>query len=77
MFFLKDEIVDKGDVGFVCLFVCLFIQMIFPPRELGQLPQWDLNAKLATTNLSHTNMGLTSMIMNYTNQTNCDSVPRR
>jgi hypothetical protein len=42
--------------------------MIFPSRELGKLPQRDINTKLAPANLSHTNIGLTSMVMNYTNQ---------
>ncbi len=52
----------------VCLFVCLFVQMIFPWRELGKLPHGDINTKLATANLSHTNIGLTSMIMSCTNR---------
>ena len=41
--------------------------MIFPSKELGKLPQGDINTKLAT-NLSRTNIGLTSMIMKCTNQ---------
>ena len=42
--------------------------MIFPSRELCKLPQEDLNTKLATANLSHTNIRLTSMIMSCVNQ---------
>ena len=40
----------------------------FVSRELGKLPQRVVNTTLATANLSHTNTGLTSMIMNCTNQ---------
>ena len=46
----------------------LFVQIIFPSRELSKLSQGDINTKLATANLSHTNIGLASLIMNYTNQ---------
>ena len=42
--------------------------MIFLSRELSKLPLVDMNTKLATANLSYTNIGLTSMIMNYTIQ---------
>ena len=35
--------------------------MIFLPRELAKLPQEDINTKLATANLSHTNIGLVKM----------------
>ena len=42
--------------------------MIFPLRELGKLPQGDINAKMATANLSHTNIGSMFMIMNCTQQ---------
>ena len=53
---------------FVWLFVYPCVQMIFPSRELGKLPRGDINTKLATANLSHMNIGLTSMIMTCTNQ---------
>ena len=49
------------------VFVCLFVWMIFPSRELGN-PKGDVNTKLATANLSHTNIGWRSMIISYTNQ---------
>ena len=32
--------------------------------EIGKLPRWDINSKLGTANLSLTNFGLKSMIMN-------------
>ena len=38
--------------------------MIFLLRELRKLPQVDININLATANLSNSNNGLTSMIMN-------------
>ena len=41
--------------------------MIFLSRELDKLPQGDVNAKLATANLSKTNIGFTSKVMNCTN----------
>ena len=47
-----------------------FIYLIFLSRELGKLRQGDINTKLATGNLSHTNIGLNSLIMNCTNQEN-------
>ena len=34
------------------LFVYIFVSLIFPLRELGALPQRDINTKLATANLS-------------------------
>ena len=60
----------RGDnyFGFVFGFLFCFVWMIFPSRELGKPTQRDINTKLATANLSHTKIGLTSMIMNYTNQ---------
>ena len=39
-----------------------------PNEGARQLPQGDRNTNLATANLSHTIIGLTSMIMNCTNQ---------
>ena len=42
-------------------------------RELGKLPQGDFT-KVATANLSHTNIWLSSMIMNCTNNSrSCDN----
>ena len=53
---------------FVVVFACLFIGMIFQSKKVSKLTQEDMNGKLATTNLSHTDIGLTSMITNCTNQ---------
>ena len=39
-----------------------------PIQGTRQTQKGDINTKLATTNLSHINIGLTSMIMNCTNQ---------
>ena len=39
-----------------------------PIKELGKLTQGDMHTKLARANLSHTKIGLTSMIMNCTNK---------
>ena len=50
---------------FVCLFVCL---NDLPIKGIRQTPTKGLNTKLATVNFSHTNIGLTSMIINHTNQ---------
>ena len=43
--------------------------MIFPSRELGKLPQEGYKHQAGNSQFPHTNIGLTSMIMNYyTNQ---------
>ena len=42
-----------------------------------QTPTRGINTKLATANLSQTNIGLTSMTMYSTKLLNCDSVTRR
>ena len=48
--------------------------MLFPSKELSKLPQGDINTKLATANLSHTNIGLMSMIYKWHKTRNYDSV---
>ena len=67
-------------VGHIDLFVRLSVEMIFPSRELAKLPQGDLNTKLATANLSHTNI-VDAMVMSCTYQevltttANLNSIP--
>ena len=56
-----------------CSFVCLCAGVLLfvclddlPAKGTHKLPLRYINTKLATANLSHTNIGLMSMIMNYT-----------
>ena len=45
----------EGTINFFSFFLALCrVFMIFLSRELNKLPQGDMNAKLATANLSHT-----------------------
>ena len=64
---LEKEEETEGS-GTVCLSVCLSVFVIFLSNELSKLPQWDISTNVVTANLSNTNFGLTSMIMNCTNQ---------
>ena len=60
---------------FVCLFVCSFVEMIFPSRELGKLPHRDINTKLATANLSYKDRFNVNDYELHKSR-NCDSVTR-
>ena len=51
----KDEGGDDQLLFFFLALCCVF--MIFLSRELNKLPQGDMNAKLLTANLCHTNIG--------------------
>ena len=48
--------------------------MIFPSMELCKLPQGDINTKLATSNLSHTNIGFYIYDYEWHKSRNCYSV---
>ena len=78
---LKIVQVTSADVlcllWYKAMLVCLFYEMIFPSRELIKLQQGDINAKLATANLSHTKHWFNVYHYELHKSRNCDLVPRR